>query len=319
MERAAIGNRFARTLTLALAGAMLGSGMAPAAAQEETRAFTRTGQWQLEAADEECRIARVFTNGDQQIALALERNSASAAARLVLVSNALTTYRTSEELGFRFLPDGDQRSARYLQSEMADGQQYFNLGDVWFGTVDPPSPGTPPPAPGTPIYDRAAEQAYAAAITAIEFNTGLTQTARLETGSLRAAITALQACTDDLLRSWGLDWERHQSMTRRATPDGNAVDWVPGLVSLFPDWLGFWGSRNSFLVLVDAEGHPTRCTVQRPSLDASKNERICNGFMANGRFLPALDANGQPMASYWQARLLFSSGTQSGAFRTPVG
>jgi hypothetical protein len=315
-----------RLTALACASLALVTSTAPVLAQDDApRVFTRTGQWQLEAAEEECRIARVYTNGDQQIALALERNSASAAARLVLVSNALTTYRTTEELGFRFLPDGEQRSARYLHSEMADGQEYFNLGDVWFRTFDSPSPEAPPSAPGTPTYDRAAEQAYAAAITAIEFNAGLTQPARLETGSLRAAITALQACADDLIRTWGLDWEQHQTMTRSATPDGSAVDWVPGLVNLFADAPNFAGGRNSFLVLVDAEGHPTRCTVQRPSLDTSKNERICNAFMTNARFLPALDANGQPMASYWRASFVFFANPQASSlptgsyYRSPPG
>lgn len=292
-----------RKLTaLACASLALAASSAPALAQDPApRVFTRTGQWQLEAADEECRIARVFTNGDQQIALALERNRADPLVRLVLVTNALTTYRTTEELGFRFEPAGDQRAARYITAEMADGQTYYNLGNILMGPMGPPlTPGTP-----QPVYDRAAEQAFAASITAIEFNQGLTAPVRLETGSLRAAITALQACEDDLLRTWGLDWEKHQTMTRRAAPDGPASDWIPNGTIGFGDFASLSAGRNPFRVMVSAEGQPTACSAMWVSLDASKNERVCNAIMEHGRFLPALDAAGQPMASYWIVDYLF--------------
>lgn len=272
------------------------------------RVFTRTGQWQLDAAENECRLARVFTNGDDQIALALERNRADNLVRLVLVSSALSTYRSAEELGYRFMPAGEQRSARYIVSEMADGQTYYNLGNVLIGAMPaPPAPGAGPgtaPA-GPPLYDRTAEQEYAAGITGIEINTGLTAPVRLETGSLRGAITALQTCTDDLLLTWGVDWQAHQTLTRRVAPAGPAWEWIPTGIIGFQDFALFAGGRNPFRVLVDAEGRPTACAAQWVSLSEDKNQRVCNAIMERGRFTPALDANGQPVASYWMVDYMF--------------
>jgi hypothetical protein len=285
----------------------------PAAAQEtvEPRVFTRTGQWQLEAAENECRLARVFTNGTDQIALALERNRADNLVRLVLVSNALRTFRLADELGYRFLPAGDQRSARYIVSETADGQTYLNLGNALLGALPSPSeqdsaPPTPDGAPFTvPLYDRNAELDYAAAITGIEINAGLTAPVRLETGSLRSAITALQACTDDLLLTWGLDWEKHQSLTRRVTPVNNPWDYLPEGSIGFLDFPSFAGGRNTFRVMVNAEGRPTSCTVMWPSFDDTKNELICTAFIDSAQFLPALDAQGVAIDSYWVANFVF--------------
>ena len=37
---------------------------------------------------------------------------------------------------------------------------------------------------------------------------------------------SLQACADDLLSTWGLDWRAHQTMTRRAMPATPAI--LPG-------------------------------------------------------------------------------------------
>lgn len=279
---------------------------AGASAQEtpEPRVFTRAGQWQLDAAENECRLARVFTNGTDQIALALERNRADNLVRLVLVSGAIGTYRSAEELGYRFMPSGDQRSARYITAEMADGQTYYSLGNVLVGSIAPLAPGATPPA-GPPLYDRSAELEYAAAITGIEINAGLTTPVRLETGSLRGAITALQACTDDLLLTWGVDWEKHQSLTRRVAPVGNAWDWIPDGVIGFQDFAAFAGGRNPFRVLVSADGRPTACAAQWVSLSEDKNQRICAAIMEHGQFTPALDAAGVPVASYWMVDYLF--------------
>ena len=291
-------------------GAVLAGTVAPVAAQDaaaETHVFTRTGQWQLEAADEECRLARMFTRGDEQIALALERSRADPIVRLVLVGNGLRPYRGAEELGFRLAPVGEAQSSRYIESEMSDGQAYYNLGNVRIGaSPPPPAPSAPPAEPGPPPpYDRAAELEYAAGITAIEITSGVVHPVRLETGSLRAAMQALQACTDDLLLTWGLDWEKHQTMTRRAAPQGNVWDWLTDNAVTFRDFPAFLGGRNSFRIMVSATGAPTGCVAQWPSLSPDRNAGICERIMANGRFTPALDAAGEPMASYWMADFAF--------------
>jgi len=295
-----------KLIGLAVAGSTLVAGALPAVAQEEPRVFTRTGQWQLDAGEAECRLARNFTNGEDSIALALERNRADNLVRLVLVTDDLRPFRGAEEIGYRLAPEGTTVAARFIEAQMEGGQVYYNLGNLPLSA--PPAPGAPPPAPGTPAppYDRAAELEYAAAITGIELTSGLTHPVRLETGSLRAAVQALQACTDDLLLTWGLDWQAHQTMTRRAAPEGNAWEWVPQNLVAFRDFPAFTAGRNPFRVLVSAEGRPTACAAQWPSLSADKNATICEAIMENGRFTPALDATGQPLASYWMADWMFS-------------
>ena len=298
-------------VTLAASAAMFAAGVAPAVAQDGPRVFTRTGSWALDAADDSCQLARVFTNGEDQIALALERNRADNFVRVILVSNALRPYRSAEAMGYRFMPANDQRSAMYIRSETPDGQTYFNLGTVFIG----PDPfaamaagaggaGSGPPTPPAegfviPPYNRAAELEFAAGITAIEFNEGLNQAVRLETGSLRGPIEALQTCADDLIGTWGLDWQKHQTMTRRAAPVGPAFEWIPSGVIGFGDFANLSGARNPFRVMVGVDGSVTGCHVHWSSLTERQNAQICEGIMANGRFTPALDADGQPMASYW--------------------
>ena len=301
------------SIAVAASAALAAVHVAPLHAQEAALVFERDGPWSLDAGEDSCRLARSFARGEDTLALALERNRADNMVRLVLVSDVIRTFRTANQIGYSYLPDGAQRTAFYARSETPDGTPYFNLGNAFVGP-DPfasfaagagaggPSPRNTSGDTGDvtiPPYDRAAEREYAAGITGISLGEGLLQPIRIETGSLGGAIEALQACTDDLLRSWGLDWEAHQTMTRRAAPIGPAYEWIPRTAVTFADTGKFVGANNPFRVMVDATGKPTSCHVHWPTLDARQNEAVCEGIMANGAFTPALDANGEPMASYW--------------------
>lgn len=310
-----------RNSAAALAAASMVLGSAGLQAQSaDSSTFEQSGPWALEFGDDFCQLAGTFSNGEDEIALALERVSADNAARLVLVGNSIRSYRTAQEIGYSYLPSGSERVARYIRSETPEGRAYYNLGMIAIGpdpfaifSAAPGEQAAPPPpaADGTPAvfaqppYDRAAEQEYANGITGISFGEGLQSDFRINTGSMRAPVAALQSCMDDLLLSWGLDWEKHRAMTQRAAPVGPAYEWIPGGIVGFQDWEAFAGARNSFRVMIDAAGNPTSCHVHWPSLPARKNEQICDGIMENGSFTPALDGEGQPMASYWSVDYLF--------------
>ena len=279
-----------------IASIVIGTSLAlatPALAQDETRSFTMQGSWSLDAGDDYCRLAGVFANGGDEIAFALERNRAENFARLILIGDGIVPFRGAEEMGYRFIPENVQRSARFLRSETGDGRDYFNLGLVSFDEM----PSGPPDFAA--VYDRADELAFATGINAFVFDEGLRQPIRIETGFMRGPMQALQACTDDLLRVWGLDYEAHQTMTRRAAPVGNAGEWLATGTIPFQDLRLLAGDANVVRVMVSAEGEPTACFIHQPSLDQRTNASICDQVMELGQFTPALDAEGNPMASYW--------------------
>jgi len=268
----------------------------PIQAQErgEVRSFALSGSWTLDAGDDYCRLAGNFTNGEDQIALALERNRAEPRARLILVGEQIRPFRGAETISWSYQPAGQPTPAAYLRNETPDGRPYFNLGMISFAPAGPPQ--IPPPP-----YNRMAELEFAQAVTAIQIDQGLVNPVRLETGSMLAPLQALQVCTDDLLLYWGLDFEKHKTMTRPAGPAGPAFEWLAADTIGFGDFASLSAGRNPIRVMVDAQGQPTECHVHWASLPERKNEAICEQLMANARFEPALDAEGNPMASYWFA------------------
>src|SRR5690606_20766530 len=116
--------------------------------------YTPASAWSLDYGEDYCRLARSFSDGaGGEVALALERIQAAPLMRLVLVGPGLSVYRSAEEIGYRFLPEGaNMPPARFARSETAEGQVWLNLGSVSLMPLKFPAPGEEPKP-----FDRAAE------------------------------------------------------------------------------------------------------------------------------------------------------------------
>lgn len=289
---------------LAAAGAL---GMLASAAHGANEAapsvFKPAGPWAAEYGDDYCRLARSFSNGSDTLSLAMERIQPGIPLRVILVGNGMNMYRGTDQLQYTLAPSGEDRKGPVWRSETSDKQQYINLGEILMTAPGAAAPAMAAPTrgerPPVPAYDRAAEQEYAKGINAISFTGGLTDPVQIETGGLKAPIASLQACTDDLLKVWGLDPAQHQTMKNPALPSNEASKWLPSGTIGFGDFGKIGGAANQFRVMVSAEGKPTACTVHWASLDKKTNDAICQSIMNKAEFFPALDKDGNPMPSYW--------------------
>lgn len=277
--------------------------LAPSPAQAEDGAFTATGNWTADYGDDYCRLVRTFSDGKDELSLALERLQPGAQVRLILVGNGLKLFRSADQIGYQFAPSGASGKARYVRSQTADGKQFVSMDPVTLAAFAPPAPDTPPGPP--PLYSRDAEQETARGVGTIALSEGLTSPVRIETGSLRAPVAAMQACADDLLKVWGLDPEKHKTMTALPFPNPNPDGVLPQGTIPFSEFGKLAGGANQVRLLIGADGKPTSCTIYSASLSQSLNERICSLAMQRASFQPAKDADGKPMASLWMGSPMF--------------
>jgi hypothetical protein len=285
-------------LGCALAGLLL----SPAAQAQDAALFRPNSAWAADYGDDYCRLVRSFSDGKDEINLAIQRVQPGADTQVLLIGDAIRPFRGAEELGWHFLPSDAERKSRYTRSQTGDGQQYLRIENVMLTPFTPPPPGTPP---GPPPYDRTAEQTAGKTMTGLLVSTGVTKPVRIETGRLDAPIAALQTCTDDLIKTWGLDPEKHKTMSAPARLNPNPDGILPQGTIPFGDFAKFAGGGNQVRLMLDAGGKPTSCTVFSPTLDGALNDRICQLVMEKASFTPAKDAAGQPMASYWMGSPMF--------------
>lgn len=286
---------------LLLGCALAGLVVSLAAQAQDQAVFRPSSAWAADYGDDYCRLVRSFSDGKDTVTLMLQRVQPGADTQLMLIGDAIKPFRGAEELGWHFLPNDAERKSRYGRGEV-QGQPYYRIENVMLMPFTPPAPGTPP---GPPRYDRAAEQVATKNLTGLVVSTGVTKPVRIETGALGAPIGVLQACADDLVKSWGLDAEKHKTMSAPAmmTPAPDGI--LPQGTIPFSEFAKFAGGANQVRLLLDATGKPTSCTIFSPTLDKGLNDRICQLTMQKASFTPAKDAAGQPMASFWMGSPMF--------------
>ncbi|HWK41942.1 MAG TPA: hypothetical protein VNR60_08420 [Croceibacterium sp.] len=283
--------------------------ISPAAQAQEAAEFTPSSVWAADYGDDYCRLVRSFSNGQEEITFILQRVQPGADTQVIVIGDSLRTFRGSTELGWQFLPNQSERKSRYSRSQIDGGQQYLRLDNVM---LSPPAGGGgfgPPPP-----YDRTGEKNLAKGLTGFAVTSGLTKPVRVSTGALDAPVGALQTCTDDLLTSWGLDAEKHKTLSSSVIAPP-APGWLPSGTIPFSEFSKFAGGGNQVRMMVGADGKPTACHIFSPSLSEALNKKICDLLMENATFAPAKDASGQAIASYWMGSPMFLGPPMGGGGR----
>ncbi len=121
----------------------------------------------------------------------------------------------------------------------------------------------------------------------------------LELGDTGQPLADLRACQHRLARSWGVSEaaladgasrprmeDFAETFMRMAMPEAMVLNHVTVIAQM--------------RVMVGADGTPQSCTVQSPTLERRQQRGLCNPLLNNGRYTPARDAAGNPVASVFR-------------------
>ena len=172
-------------------------------------------------------------------------------------------------------------------------------------------PNSPSAEPGEDMRRR--NSAFESSVTHLTVQFGLRQPLRLDTGSMAAPFVAMHRCVDDLMTSWGIDPEQQRTLSRPVRIAELAEGWEKLDTAPLEDRPGYAERRARVVsaafatngelvpvrVMVDASGQPTACVVQVPYASEAYRQEVCEARIGD-RYQPALDAGGQPVASFIQ-------------------
>ena len=259
-------------------------------AMAATETLELISPWQVERHAESCALSAAFGNQRNPLVLHFERFEPYHDFQLLMVGKQLKRLVPPTKLSIAYGSTGKvQTTASYRQARNADG-----------------TPAILVPVAGLP-HDGESTQAVAAGEAAVDHLTltiGQKRQVIVNTGSLGEPFAAFTTCTDQLVSSWGYEPGHKQSLSRRLSPLSNPSSWLrpadyPG-AALFSRAQGM----VNFRLDVDAAGTPLRCKVQR-SFGDEFDSTTCSRLMERARFRPALNAAGQPVASYYVNRAYF--------------
>lgn len=292
----------ARCFTCLIAAAVVATA-APAHAGDMLR-LAPSSKWHVNYADDSCRLARSFGTGDDQVVLVLDRFRPGPIVHMTLTGRPMTVHSDMRRITLRFGPDDPAFEKGFTPGTLDDGKAALVLtGGLWIAGYDP-ALAADEEGEG-PRRHRAVDPALYERIRFLDLQIPGKQAIRLETGSMASAEQTLAACTDDLLRGWGIDAAAHKSLSRRVAPVGSPGDWMNRKDYPREMLRGRYQGLVHFRLIVDEQGKPRSCHIQQSTRPKEFDDAVCKGMMARAQFEPALDAAGKPVASYYVNRVRF--------------
>lgn len=284
-----------------LAVASLVAGSTAQAAQQGPIILTPASPWNMDYAQDSCRLARMFKLGDERVFFYMERFAPSSSQFVVIAGKALSRL-DGREVTLRFAPVGPQSDTLVYWGK--HGEFAPALIAPWVRLFEKQSDeeagrtGQAAPSAGVrPEIEKA--------VDALEVLAGKRPLLRLELGSMGGAFEAMRKCTDELVTHWGLDAEAQRNLSRPPVPKGNPGHWVSH--ADYPSEALRKGVQGvvPFRLIVGPDGVPSDCHLQRPTEPAEFNATVCRILLKRARFEPALDAAGKPIKSCWSSTFNF--------------
>ena len=271
------------------------------AAAEETIVIPPSSAWNLDYSEEACRLGRQFGEGDSKVTLILAKYAPGTAMEILVSGKRLSSER-SRSFHYSFDPNERIEVERPLFGEFDNGETMWQFSG---GILEEDQVKGLQKAEATSADYKAAEAENAGRITSFTVKVGRKPPVTIATGTMTAPLSAMDQCLESLVASWGYDPSEQAELASGPEPIGRITNWFN-----YRDYPGD-ALRNEvagavrFRLAVDPEGAITDCIIQSSYSDPAFSQKVCAEFKRNGKFKPALNADGEGVASYWANSVLF--------------
>lgn len=238
------------------------------------RAESPEGRWRVDWVDSRCTLVRQET-GIRPLLFMLDMLPGSGALRVTIVDPAWSDFAAAEAAGMPVVlePGGlVTGTARAIRNPAGNGVELWGI-------------------------DESALAAFAAA-RSVGLGRDGGMALQIPLPGAEAAVRSLRGCADKALLSWGVDPAARAALSRFPKPAGGGpLSWFRA--KDYPKS----ARRNRIAgnvvvrIAVDVAGRPAGCDVVESAGHAALDERTCRVIRERGRFEPALDSRGKPVAS----------------------
>lgn len=282
-----------RNSTTVLTGlALLMLGTAPVQAASREQVVTGTSKWVVDWRPQYCVVQRIFGSDGQSMYFQMNQYGPGDRFEFALTGKALRPFVNGDTVGVSFGKDGPPKEVRF---QRADSDEY-GPGMIFSTSYRVSAHEGDTAATGMP-----------ADVDRIILHRGKRRLV-IGTGPLKGVMAAANKCASDLVSTWGLDPAVQATLSRNASAqDLGAL--AKAVQQHYPPALAGRGkqARVNIHALIGADGAVTDCSVQQSYNDPKFDGLACKEVQ---KFLfdPALDAQGNPVASYWNTTIIYSMG-----------
>lgn len=260
----------------------------------------KDGPWVADYDVDSCRLAARFGKGDEAIVALFTRYVPGNWFDLSLTGDRLKRGEAQVQIKVGFGPGQSMRDV-LATSGTRGGKPALLLGsnrlDGW--TAPETRTDTEPP----PI---SVEQEAAVSQFTVQLNRA--RAYRLELGSMNRPMAEMRKCMDTLLTHWGYDPAVVATLTRPPTPTENPGTWASS--TDYPSRALSKGLNGivQFRLDVDEAGQVAGCRILARTDPDEFSVQTCKILSRRAHFLPALDAAGKPVKSFYVNKVRFMMG-----------
>lgn len=255
-----------------------------------------SSKWWLDYAGNVCVVHRGFGSGDSNIVLRLARSSPGNGMSLTMVGKALKSGTPVLDIPLMFedgtpVPPTQLLIANTGKAGDNPALIFSNARlDNFHGSAYPKDSDPPDVTP-----------AREAAVTSMIFRAPNRKWIRLKTGSMKGIMAAMRTCTDKVIESWGYSPAVQHTLTRPATPKEDPSKWLG--VFDYPQSMLQSGQMAivDFRLDITETGDVGDCTVISATLPKEASKATCKLISRRAKFLPALDASGAAVKTYYMS------------------
>lgn len=298
------------TFINSLACAALALSAPTAAMAKDPVSLFPIGPWEFQKTDNSCAVGRGFAGKDEGGQVQLRQYGPGDDFYLYFVVDGIDTDQPSQTHRvvpqYQFEPDDEfQEINSGRMSFENSGSGYFGLATLKRGgreitKIADGVTSSEDEAEGVQDWDPVERAAREAEIRSLFVKEGFTSPIRFHVGPMSMPMDQLRECMDQVVAGWGVDPEAYKSERTHVRPRENAR-WARAIQQEYPAkalQIGI-GAFVPFRLMVDEKGKPTDCTVSAETTDSAFNKVACRLLMANAEFFPAIDSDGNPVASFY--------------------
>ncbi len=278
----------------------------PLAAQKQALILKPSSKWIASYEDDSCRLLRQFGTENETVTAIFNSYGPGDNFRLVLAGKPFKIRQSSRPATLRFGPSEHEQEAEFLVGNLGKKPAMLFSGSMRIAAAteaEKVARENSRPEENYAIAEISEERK--AAVTHLAIGRPLRRPVKLELGSMGKPFAALSTCVDELLTHWGIDVEKHKTLSRPVHIIGDPGRWIRS--NDYPLDMIREGQPAlvQFRLNVDHTGKTTACHIQQTTRPKEFDNAVCRALMKRSAFKPALDAEGQPIASYWRSTVRF--------------
>lgn len=278
----------------------------PAAAKDDaTVSLEARGPWQINFAEDKCQLARKFVRGKNEHVLIFEQHGPGSSFSLTVSGPAFSKFTGNKPISIQFDERGEPQELSGFKGELEPFGDALIFNSLWLEKAErAASQFDDNEQPGLAAIDLSTASGLEN-VTIAQKNRKI----RLLSGKLAKPLSALNACSEDLVRAWGFDPEKQK--TRVKAPTWKNVMYVTKRIQeTYPTDAVRVGEQGIFnmRVTVDADGTVSDCTLLGLTEQKRLQSPACGIIKRSAEFDPAVDQDGKPMRSYYSTSIIYRVG-----------